>query len=1080
MANVLVIPRFRPLNKRELSETNGSEVVVEFEEDHKGMIIKESEEKKHRFTFDWVFPPTCTQAEVYHQVAEPLLVDVFNGFNTTVFAYGQTGSGKSHSMTGKMNDPELRGIIPRMVDGIFQRIQESVDSGKPIEFTVKASFVEIYNEQIRDLCDTRKDKLRLRESPTGVWIEDVTETYVVSHNEVFDIMEKGNGNRAISATNMNSESSRSHSVFIITVGQRDVNTGAKKGSKLTLVDLAGSEKVGKTGAEGATLKEAQHINKSLSALGNVINALTSQPAGKAPGKTVHIPYRDSKLTYLLSDSLGGNSKTLLIITGSPSRFNVEETLSTIRFGNRAKNIKNKPKANQERTAAEYRQLLLAADAAIEKQKAMLADITRAAGAYAASISFLAPSAFAARPIAAQYIERVAKKALELGGNKAWLDLVPASGTITSTETEVEADVDSSLSSLNISTSAPAATKVSLPVSAAGSALDEEASPWGNDDDGEKEPETPIFSPVPSSASVTAPTSRTASDPGLDSALLTDVLSEFGAVPAFADIIATSVSQRDSLFSLASASKEMVEKATALEEGLRASETLLEGLREDLSQARSLATKEAADMAVLSEKLSAAGDALTVATAARDRLLADLEDNQELIAQLKKQNEATEQRRLTTMRDLKLEIEQVSNDRDEALERIQVLSGQVSVLNVSLVEMTVQKDNVSADLVEGKAKIEELEEEIKAYQTQQVEWIQQKSLLDGRISELSAKLSIFEFARAQEQDGSSDGELDTEEHKSGDENDDDDGSDPALSAAKSITKKALQDNRKLEAQFKQKISSMEKQFESTLHNVSETHQTELGDLRVDYTKKIADLDAKHKAAFDEMNAKKTAELQELKALHSSSSSTTSTEIEELENMCEGLIAQKQSHFKALSVTKYTIHSLEEELSAANAKLSESIELNNKVVSAVRLECEREKLQLRQQFETEKAKYAKKVKQSFKLVEQIYSYAKFWRSQHRYHVEPASSMAKSSTVAGYSQANQKVSIKPKTSSHSGGGRINPKFDPSPMSPLTPSNSVPVTKPMFGAKPLDKSSSKPIPTIGGVKSGAKRDGGGLSSFF
>jgi len=376
MANVQVIPRFRPVNNRERSEGgDGSKIVVDFDEDGKGLCVwTEGGKKPNRFTFDHVFPPTSTQLEVFNTVAQPLVKEVFNGYNTTIFAYGQTGSGKTHTMMGDPNDPDMKGIIPRMIEAVFDGIAQA---DPDIEFTVKVSYVEIYNEKIRDLLDESKTNLRVRESPMGVWIEDVTEVYVGDTSQVYQVMAAGAESRAKSATNMNAESSRSHSVFIITLGQRNTVTGLKRGGKLTLVDLAGSEKVAKTGAEGQTLEEAKHINKSLSALGNVINALTSAPES---GKPLHVPYRDSKLTYLLSDSLGGNSKTCLIITGSPCQFNVDETLSTIRFGNRAKNIKNKPKVNQEKSVAEYQRLLNLANAKIAMQDGVIRSLEQEVGA----------------------------------------------------------------------------------------------------------------------------------------------------------------------------------------------------------------------------------------------------------------------------------------------------------------------------------------------------------------------------------------------------------------------------------------------------------------------------------------------------------------------------------------------------------------------------------------------------------------------------------------------------------------------------------------------------------------------------
>jgi kinesin family protein 5 len=415
MSNVTVIPRFRPLNNREKSEANGGNVVVEFEDDHTFTINDAG--KPHRFTFDRVFPPTCRQVEMFEFVGIPILKDVFQGYNATIFAYGQTGSGKTHSMMGNIHDDEHKGIIPRIVEAVFAGIEQSEST---INFTVKVSYVEIYNEKIRDLMDKKKDNLKVRESPTGVWIEDVTQTYVTSTEDVYRVMTIGGDHRAKSATLMNAESSRSHSVFIITVGQEDTTTGTKRGAKLTLVDLAGSEKIAKTGAEGSTLVEAQNINKSLSALGNVINALTTAPpAGKggAAGHK-HIPYRDSKLTYLLSDSLGGNSKTCLIITGSPSQFNVDETLSTIRFGNRAKNIKNKPKQNQERSAAEYQRLLNTANAKISAQEAVLRALEAEVTAYRRCLCKGDPAALPA-PLVAMYMAAVARVARDNKGHPDW-------------------------------------------------------------------------------------------------------------------------------------------------------------------------------------------------------------------------------------------------------------------------------------------------------------------------------------------------------------------------------------------------------------------------------------------------------------------------------------------------------------------------------------------------------------------------------------------------------------------------------------------------------------------------------------
>jgi kinesin family member 5 len=266
-----------------------------------------------------------------------------------VFAYGQTGAGKSFTMMGSdIYDPQTKGIIPRIVEQIFESILTSPGS---IEYTVRVSYMEIYMERIKDLMEPLHDNLPIHEEKNrGVYVAGLHELYVSSVQEVFEIMRRGGAARSVAATNMNQESSRSHSIFVITVTQKNVETGSAKSGRLYLVDLAGSEKVGKTGASGQTLEEAKKINKSLSALGMVINSLTD-------GKSTHIPYRDSKLTRILQESLGGNSRTTLIINCSPNSYNTEETLSTLRFGVRAKAIKNKAKVNAELSPAALKALL---------------------------------------------------------------------------------------------------------------------------------------------------------------------------------------------------------------------------------------------------------------------------------------------------------------------------------------------------------------------------------------------------------------------------------------------------------------------------------------------------------------------------------------------------------------------------------------------------------------------------------------------------------------------------------------------------------------------------------------------------
>jgi kinesin family protein 5 len=289
------------------------------------------------------------QKDVFDFSIKPTVDDILNGYNGTVFAYGQTGAGKSYTMMGTdIDNDEGRGVIPRIVEQIFASILSSPGT---IEYTVRVSYMEIYMERIRDLLAPHNDNLPVHEEKNrGVYVKGLLEIYVSSVQEVYEVMRRGGSARAVASTNMNQESSRSHSIFVITITQKNVETGSAKSGQLFLVDLAGSEKVGKTGASGQTLEEAKKINKSLSALGMVINNLTD-------GKSSHIPYRDSKLTRILQESLGGNSRTTLIINCSPSSYNDAETLSTLRFGMRAKAIKNKAKVNAEISPAELKALL---------------------------------------------------------------------------------------------------------------------------------------------------------------------------------------------------------------------------------------------------------------------------------------------------------------------------------------------------------------------------------------------------------------------------------------------------------------------------------------------------------------------------------------------------------------------------------------------------------------------------------------------------------------------------------------------------------------------------------------------------
>ncbi|EIM90052.1 kinesin heavy chain [Stereum hirsutum FP-91666 SS1] len=365
-SNIKVICRFRPPNSIEQRE--GSEIVVAFDENLQTVQLRSAQlgsgPERDGFTFDRVFPMGTKQEEVFNYGVKDIVADVLDGYNGTVFAYGQTGSGKTFTMMGAdIDSPELAGIIPRITEQIFQSI---VESDAHLEYFVKVSYMEIYLERIRDLLQPQNDNLQVHEEKSkGVYVKNLSDYYVSSAQEVYEIMRQGGAARVVTSTNMNAESSRSHSIFLITISQRNTETGAQKTGNLYLVDLAGSEKVGKTGASGQTLEEAKKINKSLSALGMVINALTDN-------KIKHIPYRDSKLTRILQESLGGNSRTTLIINCSPASYNEAETLGTLRFGIRAKSIKNTARVNAELSPAELKSLLQKAKVANESYSKTLA------------------------------------------------------------------------------------------------------------------------------------------------------------------------------------------------------------------------------------------------------------------------------------------------------------------------------------------------------------------------------------------------------------------------------------------------------------------------------------------------------------------------------------------------------------------------------------------------------------------------------------------------------------------------------------------------------------------------------------
>ncbi|GFY41220.1 kinesin-like protein KIF17 [Trichonephila inaurata madagascariensis] len=292
------------------------------------------------FTFDGAYFIDSTTEQIYNEIVYPIVESVTEGYNGTVFAYGQTGCGKSFTMQGIPHPASQKGIIPRAFEHIF----EAISTTENTKFLVHASYLEIYNEEIRDLLGKEvKKKLELKEHPDkGVYVAGLSLHPVHNTRECEEVMETGWKNRSVGATLMNADSSRSHSIFTIHLEMLEMeNCGEHiKQGKLNLVDLAGSERQAKTGATGDRLKEATKINLSLSALGNVISALVD-------GKSKHIPYRDSKLTRLLQDSLGGNTKTLMVACLSPADNNYDETLSTLRYANRAKNITNKPKVNED-------------------------------------------------------------------------------------------------------------------------------------------------------------------------------------------------------------------------------------------------------------------------------------------------------------------------------------------------------------------------------------------------------------------------------------------------------------------------------------------------------------------------------------------------------------------------------------------------------------------------------------------------------------------------------------------------------------------------------------------------------------
>ncbi|XP_045440255.1 kinesin-like protein KIF13A isoform X13 [Pipistrellus kuhlii] len=365
---VKVAVRVRPMNRRELELS--TKCVVEMEGNQTVLHpppsnTKQGERKPPKvFAFDYCFwsmdesntAKYAGQEVVFKCLGEGILEKAFQGYNACIFAYGQTGSGKSFSMMG---NAEQLGLIPRLCCALFKRI--SLEQNESQTFKVEVSYMEIYNEKVRDLLDPKgsRQSLKVREHKVlGPYVDGLSQLAVTSFEDIESLMSEGNKSRTVAATNMNEESSRSHAVFNIIVTQTlyDLQSGnsGEKVSKVSLVDLAGSERVSKTGAAGERLKEGSNINKSLTTLGLVISSLADQAAGK--GKNKFVPYRDSVLTWLLKDNLGGNSQTSMIATISPAADNYEETLSTLRYADRAKRIVNHAVVNEDPNAKVIREL----------------------------------------------------------------------------------------------------------------------------------------------------------------------------------------------------------------------------------------------------------------------------------------------------------------------------------------------------------------------------------------------------------------------------------------------------------------------------------------------------------------------------------------------------------------------------------------------------------------------------------------------------------------------------------------------------------------------------------------------------
>ncbi|XP_078695788.1 kinesin-like protein KIF1A isoform X37 [Branchiostoma floridae x Branchiostoma belcheri] len=368
MSSVKVAVRVRPFNNREIGRQ--AKCVISMKDKTTAIQHPKQSKDVKAFNFDYSYwshtneqdPNFAGQNKVYQDIGEEMLQHAFEGYNVCIFAYGQTGAGKSYTMMGKPEPRDQQGIIPQLCEELFDKIK--TQESKDLQFSVEVSYMEIYCERVRDLLNPKnKGNLRVREHPLlGPYVEDLSKLAVTSFNEINTLMDEGNKARTVAATNMNETSSRSHAVFTVVFTQRrhdemtDLST--EKVAKISLVDLAGSERANATGAKGDRLKEGANINKSLTTLGKVIHALaeSSQSGSKKRKKSDFIPYRDSVLTWLLRENLGGNSKTAMIAALSPADINYEETLSTLRYADRAKQIVCKAVVNEDPNARLIREL----------------------------------------------------------------------------------------------------------------------------------------------------------------------------------------------------------------------------------------------------------------------------------------------------------------------------------------------------------------------------------------------------------------------------------------------------------------------------------------------------------------------------------------------------------------------------------------------------------------------------------------------------------------------------------------------------------------------------------------------------